>query len=122
MTTRGKISTSGRAAAAPLYPSPKIDLIPAELGGDGTTSRGRKARGTVGRGRCYDSPALLKERPPVLAHDTPPDSASADAPAVRRANVLADYRVAVRSRQMSLLGRREVLTGKGKFGIFGDGK
>jgi TPP-dependent pyruvate/acetoin dehydrogenase alpha subunit len=36
--------------------------------------------------------------------------------------VLKDYRVACESRQASLLGRREVLTGKAKFGIFGDGK
>ncbi len=36
--------------------------------------------------------------------------------------VLNDYRLAVTSRECSLLGRREVLTGKAKFGIFGDGK
>lgn len=36
--------------------------------------------------------------------------------------VLLDYRIAVMSRECSLLGRREVLTGKAKFGIFGDGK
>ena len=36
--------------------------------------------------------------------------------------VLKDYRIANESRQVSLLGRREVLTGKAKFGIFGDGK
>lgn len=36
--------------------------------------------------------------------------------------VLKDYRFAVMSRECSLLGRREVLTGKAKFGIFGDGK
>ncbi|WGK64157.1 alpha-ketoacid dehydrogenase subunit alpha/beta [Croceiramulus getboli] len=36
--------------------------------------------------------------------------------------VLDDYRIAVTSRECSLLGRREVLTGKAKFGIFGDGK
>ncbi len=36
--------------------------------------------------------------------------------------VLADYRVACLSREVSLLGRKEVLTGKAKFGIFGDGK
>ena len=36
--------------------------------------------------------------------------------------VLDDYRIAVVSREASLLGRREVLTGKAKFGIFGDGK
>ncbi len=36
--------------------------------------------------------------------------------------VLKDYKIAVLSRECSLLGRREVLTGKAKFGIFGDGK
>ena len=39
-----------------------------------------------------------------------------------RENVLSDYRLAVLSRSLSVLGRREVLTGKAKFGIFGDGK
>ncbi|MDZ4745151.1 MAG: thiamine pyrophosphate-dependent enzyme [bacterium] len=38
------------------------------------------------------------------------------------ATYLEDYRLAVESRQASLLGRREVLSGKAKFGIFGDGK
>ena len=37
-------------------------------------------------------------------------------------SILADYKMAVESREASLLGRREVLTGKAKFGIFGDGK
>ena len=36
--------------------------------------------------------------------------------------VLNDYKIAKVSRECSLLGRREVLTGKAKFGIFGDGK
>src|SRR5699024_979800 len=36
--------------------------------------------------------------------------------------VLKDYKTALGSRECSLLGRREVLTGKAKFGIFGDGK
>jgi pyruvate/2-oxoglutarate/acetoin dehydrogenase E1 component/TPP-dependent pyruvate/acetoin dehydrogenase alpha subunit len=36
--------------------------------------------------------------------------------------LLKDYKIAVTSRECSLLGRREVLTGKAKFGIFGDGK
>ncbi len=36
--------------------------------------------------------------------------------------VLQDYKIARTSRECSLLGRREVLTGKAKFGIFGDGK
>jgi 2-oxoisovalerate dehydrogenase E1 component len=39
-----------------------------------------------------------------------------------RESIIDDYRVAFRSRQASLIGRREVLTGKAKFGIFGDGK
>ena len=39
-----------------------------------------------------------------------------------RHEVLNDYRIACESREASLLGRREVLTGKAKFGIFGDGK
>jgi 2-oxoisovalerate dehydrogenase E1 component len=36
--------------------------------------------------------------------------------------VVEDYKVACESREASLLGRKEVLTGKAKFGIFGDGK
>ncbi|TCD26489.1 transketolase [Pedobacter psychrodurus] len=36
--------------------------------------------------------------------------------------VINDYKIAFESRQASVLGRREVLTGKAKFGIFGDGK
>ena len=39
-----------------------------------------------------------------------------------KSQVLNDYKIAVTSRECSLLGRREVLTGKAKFGIFGDGK
>ncbi len=39
-----------------------------------------------------------------------------------RGEVLNDFRLACQSRESSLLGRKEVLTGKAKFGIFGDGK
>ena len=39
-----------------------------------------------------------------------------------RKEILNDYRIANESREASLMGRREVLTGKAKFGIFGDGK
>jgi pyruvate/2-oxoglutarate/acetoin dehydrogenase E1 component/TPP-dependent pyruvate/acetoin dehydrogenase alpha subunit len=39
-----------------------------------------------------------------------------------RKEVLKDYRLVCESREASLLGRKEVLTGKAKFGIFGDGK
>ena len=39
-----------------------------------------------------------------------------------KAQILHDYEIAVLSRVCSLMGRKEVLTGKAKFGIFGDGK
>ena len=39
-----------------------------------------------------------------------------------REEVLNDFRIACESREASLMGRKEVLTGKAKFGIFGDGK
>jgi len=39
-----------------------------------------------------------------------------------KTQILSDYKIAVLSRTCSLLGRKEVLTGKAKFGIFGDGK
>ncbi|MDX5339513.1 MAG: transketolase [Cyclobacteriaceae bacterium] len=41
---------------------------------------------------------------------------------LRSIDVLEDFRVAVRSRHASLMGRKEVFMGKAKFGIFGDGK
>ncbi len=53
------------------------------------------------------------------------DAANAPAALTRedfRKQVLHDFRMACESRQASLLGRKEVLTGKAKFGIFGDGK
>jgi TPP-dependent pyruvate/acetoin dehydrogenase alpha subunit len=39
-----------------------------------------------------------------------------------KTEVIADYKLANLSRNISVIGRREVLTGKAKFGIFGDGK
>jgi pyruvate/2-oxoglutarate/acetoin dehydrogenase E1 component/TPP-dependent pyruvate/acetoin dehydrogenase alpha subunit len=55
-----------------------------------------------------------------------PSASLPEADAIRVAGgrdaAVADYRIAYQSRQASLLGRREVLTGKAKFGIFGDGK
>ena len=39
-----------------------------------------------------------------------------------KTEVIEDYKISIISRECSLLGRREVLTGKAKFGIFGDGK
>lgn len=41
---------------------------------------------------------------------------------MNRDMILADFRLANLSRNLSVIGRREVLTGRGKFGIFGDGK
>ncbi len=41
---------------------------------------------------------------------------------MNKQEILNDYRIAFQSRLASLLGRKEVLTGKAKFGIFGDGK
>jgi pyruvate/2-oxoglutarate/acetoin dehydrogenase E1 component/TPP-dependent pyruvate/acetoin dehydrogenase alpha subunit len=41
---------------------------------------------------------------------------------MNKESVLADFKLATLSRNVSVIGRREVLTGKAKFGIFGDGK
>jgi 2-oxoisovalerate dehydrogenase E1 component len=41
---------------------------------------------------------------------------------LNKETILADFRLANLSRMLSVTGRREVLTGKAKFGIFGDGK
>jgi len=41
---------------------------------------------------------------------------------MNKESILADFRLANLSRNLSVIGRREVLTGKAKFGIFGDGK
>jgi pyruvate/2-oxoglutarate/acetoin dehydrogenase E1 component/TPP-dependent pyruvate/acetoin dehydrogenase alpha subunit len=53
----------------------------------------------------------MVESPPTVDHAV-----------LTEVDVLEDYRIVVRSRQASLIGRREVMTGKAKFGIFGDGK
>ncbi|MGZ5431894.1 MAG: alpha-ketoacid dehydrogenase subunit alpha/beta, partial [Thermoanaerobaculia bacterium] len=57
---------------------------------------------------CYDSAVY---RPETLTRTQ-----------FTRESIIDDYRTAVRSRHASIIGRREVLTGKAKFGIFGDGK
>ena len=51
-----------------------------------------------------------------------PDGKTAPALPLPADEIIKDYRLAYRSRQASLIGRREVLSGKAKFGIFGDGK
>ncbi len=47
---------------------------------------------------------------------------SLEAPQLTHSEVLQDYQLAFQSRQVSYIGRREVMSGKAKFGIFGDGK
>ena len=49
----------------------------------------------------------------------PPGDSASD---LSRDQVLKDYAMICQSRQASLIGRKEVLNGKAKFGIFGDGK
>ena len=53
--------------------------------------------------------------------DREPSSAGSGSQFTRE-SILRDYRIAFQSRQASLIGRREVFSGKAKFGIFGDGK
>lgn len=71
--------------------------------------------------------ATVKKHPPTshstvaTAVATKPNVVNGHS-SVPQTEVLADYRIAYTSRQASLLGRREVLSGKAKFGIFGDGK
>ncbi len=64
----------------------------------------------------------MRTEPAIAPTPASADLTAGAAPALTREGVLADYRIAYQSRQASLLGRREVLTGKAKFGIFGDGK
>lgn len=64
---------------------------------------------------------MTKNRSVVGAKTVPKNRKSAAYKRFRE-EVLADYRLANESRFLSLLGRKEVLTGKAKFGIFGDGK
>lgn len=53
-----------------------------------------------------------------------PQTRTMKAPATNKnvQEILSDYRLAVASREASLMGRKEVFMGKAKFGIFGDGK
>ncbi len=51
-----------------------------------------------------------------------PKSKGSIALPLEKEEIVRDYRTAYQSRQTSLIGRREVLSGKAKFGIFGDGK
>ena len=54
--------------------------------------------------------------------DREPSSLPGPGSQFTKESILRDYRIAFQSRQASLIGRREVFTGKAKFGIFGDGK
>lgn len=58
----------------------------------------------------------------MTEEDVKPNSKKALSKDEFKQEVLNDFRLANESRQASLIGRKEVLTGKAKFGIFGDGK
>jgi pyruvate/2-oxoglutarate/acetoin dehydrogenase E1 component/TPP-dependent pyruvate/acetoin dehydrogenase alpha subunit len=62
----------------------------------------------------------MKAKQTKTNHTT--NDSSTTYPYYKREEVLSDYQTAFESRQASLLGRKEVLSGRGKFGIFGDGK
>ena len=57
-----------------------------------------------------------------MSNETATTSAAKISKEEFKATVLNDYKLAYMSRETSYLGRKEVLTGKAKFGIFGDGK
>ena len=60
---------------------------------------------------------------PVTGHDgASPRTVELNHAVLTAADILSDYRLAYKSRQASLIGRREVLGGRANFGIFGDGK
>src|SRR5579864_6691031 len=77
----------------------------------GSCSRGRR-RGTV-------IPMARSSATVIALHPDEPSPGSLHIPA---AEAIQDYRIAFQSRVASEIGRREVLSGKAKFGIFGDGK
>ena len=62
-------------------------------------------------------PLVLINKGPVIANEY-----VRTANMLTREKILSDYRLACESRQVSLLGRRDVMGGRAKFGIFGDGK
>lgn len=76
----------------------------------------------------FGKPAYAKRsvgKPAVSVKDIVLKSPTVAAPqtvSYTNEQIIADYRIAHQSRLASVLGRREVLTGKAKFGIFGDGK
>ena len=93
-------------------PSRRTELSSTPLHGD----RVRKDRvGTPAERRASGA----QTRPPSPGR---PRAAPSEELGLTREEVLRDYRIARESREASLVGRREVLTGKAKFGIFGDGK
>jgi len=69
-----------------------------------------------------DRPEAVQDQPEPGADPWPTAGGTLDELGLSPEEILGDYRVARESREASLVGRREVLTGKAKFGIFGDGK
>jgi 2-oxoisovalerate dehydrogenase E1 component len=62
------------------------------------------------------------ERTPVATSELPPQPALGPLPPLAHDALLGDYLLAYQSRQISIVVRREVLSGNAKFGVFGDGK
>lgn len=81
------------------------------------------AYGELNRHNCSAMMTSKQKTEETISNDSQP-KASNEALKFEefRKEVLNDYRLANLSRQMSVLARREVLNGKAKFGIFGDGK
>jgi pyruvate/2-oxoglutarate/acetoin dehydrogenase E1 component/TPP-dependent pyruvate/acetoin dehydrogenase alpha subunit len=64
----------------------------------------------------------LETAPPVLKKKNAKNTLSNLPSGITKEQILEDYLIGFESRQISLLGRKEVFAGKAKFGIFGDGK
>ena len=77
-----------------------------------------------GRGRTLPKPALEKQMYHLLPHRSLPGQTESrkKTPNLDKRELLLDYHQAYLSRQISLIVRREVLNGRAKFGIYGDGK
>jgi 2-oxoisovalerate dehydrogenase E1 component len=69
--------------------------------------------------RCL---AVRRETPVSEAHLPRANKTRQGSSSITKETIIRDYRTAFVSRQTSLIGRKEVFTGKAKFGIFGDGK
>ena len=70
----------------------------------------------------YFQVGIIGENLPEFSGERMPRHKSSKVFPISPDEIIKDYRLAYQSRQASVIGRREVLSGKAKFGIFGDGK